>query len=161
MQMHTRTHTHTDRHTCSRFILCTHNHLKHCSSHRLIFFLSFFLCFFCSSSLPVKASLPLHVLVVQIDGCMVTAATESYSHGECVVFIWHSAINPLFFMFILDLEYARNFCKFSQKIVLVKTIKIKSIHLFIWKKINLNSYHLKKWIHHDVCLFLGVIYMSW
>ncbi len=47
-------------------------------------------------------------------------------------------------MFILDLEYARNFCKFSQKIVLVKTIKIKSIHLFIWKKINLNSYHLKK-----------------
>lgn len=94
----------------------------------------FFLC------LPVEASLFLHVLVVLVDGCMVNAATESSSRGESVLFILTSSNKSPFFMPILDLEYARNFCKFSQKIVLVQ----KSNHLFIWKKINLYSYHFKK-----------------
>lgn len=53
---------------------------------------------------------------------------------------------------ILDLEYARNFCKFSQKIILVQ----KSNHLFIWKKINLYSYHFKKKIQicHIYVMFI-------
>lgn len=41
---------------------------------------------------------------------------------------------------ILDLEYARNFCKFSQKIVLVQNQTTCSYG----KKINLYSYHFKK-----------------
>lgn len=111
-----------------------HSHTLIQSFSRLTDFLPSFLSLFSCSVLPLSAcrGFPffLHVLVVLVDGCMVNAATELSSCGESVLFILTSSNKSPFFMPILDLEYARNFCKFSQKIVLVQ----KSNHLFIWKK---------------------------